>query len=245
VTSDEISSKNFEIVKKIRSRLDENLLIPYSINAGGQGISTESFYLSCQHLYHNDFPQQQDLIGSSDFVIQSLGTLPTSNILKGPLFQLLETLTDGGRPINLDLETDDMTLSFGALGLEKGFLSHSSIVSNTKFNTVSWSNIMNNMLAYIPYTPMSLSNETIKMFIGFNGFTSPEYEIKLKNYWWRPSAIPVFAGRQTVEGRRIVLPLHLRSHGMIEDNVIITPNEFDVSYHSNVLHSAFSHPSIS
>jgi len=244
VTSDEISSKNFEIVKKIRSRLDENLLIPYSINAGGQGISTESFYLSCQHLYHNDFPQQQDLIGSSDFVIQSLGTLPTSNILKGPLFQLLETLTDGGRPINLDLETDDMTLSFGALGLEKGFLSHSSIVSNTKFNTVSWSNIMNNMLAYIPYTPMSLSNETIKMFIGFNGFTSPEYEIKLKNYWWRPSAIPVFAGRQTVEGRRIVLPLHLRSHGMIEDNVIITPNEFDVSYHSNVLHSAFSHPSI-
>lgn len=107
----------------------------------------------------------------------------------------------------------------------KGFLARSNLSTLTR---ISYNDLQRERIYYIPYTPMSLSNDSYTCFLELSNVISPVYTIPLKNYWSRWSDIVNI----TPTYNTISLT---RSHGMIEDDIKWAPDTiYNINTKSNI-----------
>jgi len=108
----------------------------------------------------------------------------------------------------------------------------------------------NTRVYYIPYSPMSLSNDSFQIFFSYSNVSSPIYTISLKNYWsrWSELVIPVHNEKfyesdlnNTFYYPTSQLP---RSAGMVQDGITWSPETITFQGRSSNLQDKTSNISL-
>lgn len=119
---------------------------------------------------------------------------------------------------------------------QKGYLYSSNQAYHMGCNMVNkltYQELCEDKLLYIPYIPMALSNDTMEGFFQYSNIVSPIYTLPIKNYWsrWGPLVVPmnnvnfedtsVYNNPNAYAYYTSNLP---RSYGMVQDGIVWSPS---------------------
>jgi hypothetical protein len=163
---------------------------------------------------YESYPLIQDC-ANGESVLRMLGidNVSYSNQLVGKFWDKIQKYNVLGNAIN----PSDITLSVSAYCIN-GFLFNTR--DATVPSLISYADLLNNTLRYIPYNPdlASLSNDSFQFQLMYSGTTSPVYSMNIQNYISRFAGSSLInTGSYSVIPRTIVNPLY--SYGMTYDSV--------------------------
>lgn len=175
---------------------------------------------------HVSFPTVENVNNSSTSLkLQQLGYDPhVSNILEGPLWSYIFDLNTADRgPValsNIELHVT-APLSSGFLWDEER--------QRALPDTFTIQDFVDHRVHYIPYTSNFMPNETLQTRIIYDGRTSAEYNIPLKNYVSRFPALAVDPTIKNPQARQVQLSSSIkRSQGLIDDGFEWYPQSVDI-----------------
>jgi hypothetical protein len=223
-----ITNLNNVILKKENTILNVNdTFTQDDINTNKLSIrtpQTDSFTLD---IYNNDISATSYTITTIDYNINNYLPAINSNITSNIILQTKDSYKQylhGTLWDYLALNNKNVKLNI-IKQPEKGFFASNNFQTITQ---ITYNELLTKQIYYIPYTPMSLSNDYFVGFFELSNIISPFYTIPVKNYWSRWSdLVSLKKNYNTLE-----IP---RSHGMIQDNITWSPNIiYNIPSYSNI-----------
>lgn len=157
-----------------------------------------------------DFPQPSETTSNALEIIQLLQE-STCNVLDGYIKTFINEYThDGGVVIPSRLKI------YQEIANSNGFLWNSTSNHNIQRH-FTYQNILNGDLRFIPYIPMSLSNESLQVYLSYDDYRSPSYTIQLKNFFYKTTPKLGNVTKRNTEARTIDLTTVIRSHSFYQE----------------------------
>jgi len=169
----------------------------------GNFIGNKNINFDIQDSNENPYKTSQTLIVSkylnNEFLPASYSNttcnvlLHTNNTYSHQLLGSIWNYMDSNISINENVQQVNFYLTKNPA---YGYLYSSNLAfmyGSNMINKFSLTELQTHKIHYIPYLPMSLSNDTIEGFFSYSNIISPIYTLPIKNYWskWGQRVIPV------------------------------------------------------